>query len=133
MKKNRLIIISIIVIVILVITIKTKNKFNDISDNIVVIQYEVGTDIQLKKINIISDEDKKELSKYVRKLKPLKNNHMVNLALAREIEIEYTDSIYVGIQLEEKQYCYYIDKEKNISSLSKMPKGLYEWIEEKIK
>lgn len=133
MKKNRLIIISIIVIVILVITIKTKNKFNDISDNIVVIQYEVGTDIQLKKINIISDEDKKELSKYVRKLKPLKNNHMVNLALAREIEIEYTDSIYVGIQLEEKQYCYYINKEKNISSLSKMPKGLYEWIEEKIK
>ena len=133
MKKNRLIIISIIVIVILVITIKTKNKLNDISDNIVVIQYEVGTDIQLKKINIISDEDKKELSKYVRKLKPLKNNHMVNLALAREIEIEYTDSIYVGIQLEEKQYCYYINKEKNISSLSKMPKGLYEWIEEKIK
>lgn len=53
--------------------------------------------------------------------------------LPREIVIKYNDDITIGIQLGEKGYCHYINTKENISELSKMPKGLYEWVEEKLR
>ena len=89
--------------------------------------------IKIKKLNIDSPNDIKQLSGYVTKLKSLSAAEDVGLVLAHEIEIAYNDSILIKIQLSQKKYCIYINKDKNISYLSKMPNGLYEWVEEKIK
>lgn len=131
-KKNVfLILIAIFILIIVGILLKNNNS-NKSSDNISITQYETGTFSKLKNINIENDNDKKKLSKYVEKLKPLATSEMVSLALANEIEIKYNDYITIGIQLGEKSYCYYTNTKENIDGLSKMPKGLYEWVEEKI-
>lgn len=101
-------------------------------DSIVITQYEAGSSTQLKIIDVFAFRDIEWASIYIKKLSPLKADEMVNLELLQEIVIEYGDSISVGIQLGETQYCYYTNKEKNISSLSKMPNGLYEWVVEKL-
>ena len=72
-------------------------------------------------------EDVMYVEEFIKNLKPLNNKQ---LAIAQEIEIKCGEFISIGIQLEERQYCYYEDKSQNISSISKMPDGLYEWIEE---
>ena len=140
MKKKNIFLIVIVVLVLIISDIllknyNSKNKTNSLSsssNNISIIQYKTRTPFELKNINIENDNDIKELSKYVEKLKPLPASEMVDLALLKEIEIKYSDYITIGIQLEEKDYCYYTNTKENISSLSKMPKGLYEWVESKI-
>ena len=140
MKKIIFLIVIVILVLILGVGIllknnSSKNKTNSLnqsSNNISIIQYKAGTPFELKNINIENDNDIKELSKYVEKLKPLTSSEMVDLALLKEIEIKYNDYITIGIQLEEKSYCYYTNTKENISSLSKIPKGLYEWVEKKL-
>ena len=139
MKKIYILIVIVISVLMLSgIFLKTnssKNKTNSLnqsSNNINIIQYKAGTSFELKNINIENDHDIKELSKYVEKLKPLTASEMVKLALLKEIEIKYNDYITIEIQLEQKSYCYYTNTKENISSLSKIPKGLYEWVEKKI-
>lgn len=55
-----------------------------------------------------------------------------NISIRKDIAIKYNDSIEIYIQLEQEEYCYYINKEKNISSVSDMFDEQYAWIEEKI-
>lgn len=100
--------------------------------NVSITLYETGTDIQIKTIKIDDVNDIKELSSFITELEPLSDREMVKLALLQEVNIKYNDSISIGIQLNEKGYCYYINKDENISSLAKMPQGLYEWVEEKL-
>lgn len=140
MKKIYIFLIGIVIFVLIlsVVLIKnnsSKNKTNNLNqyyNNISITQYKAGTQIKLKTINIDNDNDIKELSKFVEQLKPLTDNEMVDLALLQEIKIQYNDDIIIGIQLGEKSYCDYINTKEKISSLSKIPEGLYEWIEEKI-
>ncbi len=133
MKKKNVFLILIAIFILIIIGILLKNNSsNKSSNNISITQYKTGTFSKLKNINIENDNDKKKLSKYVEKLKPLTTSEMVSLALAKEIEIQYNDYITIEIQLEEKSYCYYTNTKENIYGLSKMPKGLYEWVEEKI-
>ena len=105
--------------------IKKNASFN----NIIITKYEIGTDIKRDSVELTNDRDIKEMDEFIKNLKPLNNKQ---LAIAQEIEIKCGDFISIGIQLEERQYCYYEDKSKNISSISKMPNGLYEWLEEQI-
>lgn len=104
-----------------------KIKKNMSFDNIIITKYEIGTDIKRDSIELTNDREIKEMNEFIKNLKPLNNKQ---LAIAQEIEIKCGDFISIGIQLEERQYCYYEDKSKNISSISKMPDGLYEWIKE---
>ena len=137
MRKNTkitLVIIAIIIVlgVISFVLIKQKNNQEYVPDNVIITQYKAGSDIELKNINVYDTNDLNKLSDYIKRLSPLKDSEMIKLALLQEIVIEYGDFISVGIQLGETQYCYYTNKEENISSLSKMPNGLYEWVIEKL-
>ena len=103
--------------------IKKNMSFN----NIIITKYELGTDTKRNSIELTNARDIKKVEEFIKKLKPINNKQ---LAIAQEIEIKCGEFISIGIQLEERQYCYYEDKSQNISSISKMPDGLYEWIEE---
>ncbi|MBE6150787.1 MAG: hypothetical protein E7162_03090 [Firmicutes bacterium] len=109
-----------------------KEELFNLPNEVSVKHYEAGTDTLIKEVKVSSKEEIKELSKYVSKLKPLSEHEMVNLALLKEIEIKYNDSISIGVQLGEDSYCYYTNKDENISSLSKMPKGLVDWIKDNL-
>ncbi len=134
-KKITILIVSIIIIICVIFTVflVIRNKSLNISGDIVITKYSLRTDKPKKKVAITSTEDINELSKYIEQLEPLSGREMVKLMLAKEVEVKYYDSISIGIQLGEKRYCYYINKDENISSLARIPDGLYEWIEEKIK
>ena len=103
------------------------------TDEAVITEYKIGSDIKIKELVVDSNKDITTLTKYVSKIKPLKKKEMVNLALAKEVEIKFNESISFYIQLSEKKYCYYTNKDKDISSLAKMPAGLYEWLDDKLK
>ena len=137
MEKKNIIVVGIIILVLMVVlVISYKNNDNKLSNNlnnITIIRYKLGTDKVIKKIKITSMEDKEKLEKWAKKLNPLTPKEMVDLALANEVEIKYGDYITIGIQLSEKDYCYYTNHDRNISELSKMPKGLSNWLEEKLK
>ena len=134
-KKITILIVSIIIIICIIFTVflVIRNKSLNISGDIVITKYSLRTDKPKKKVAITSKEDINELEKYVEQLEPLSGMEMVKLMLAKEVEVKYYDSISIGIQLGEKRYCYYINKDENISSLARIPDGLYECIEEKIK
>jgi hypothetical protein len=134
MNKKSIIIMSIvfILLVICLAVLFLLKKDNNLSKKVIIKQYKAGTSELVKEVVIDSKDEIEELSKYVSKLKPLAEHEMVNLALLQEIEIIYDDSISIGVQLEEKGYCYYINKDENISSLSKMPKGLINWIKDNL-
>lgn len=101
------------------------------TDEAVITEYKIGSDIKIKELVVDSNKDITTLTKYVSKIKPLKKKEMVNLALAKEVEIKFNESISFYIQLSEKKYCYYTNKD--ISSLAKMPDGLYDWLVDKLK
>ena len=132
MKKKNIIIVILIFIIIGSILFDLIRQNYNIPNNVVIIQYKEGTDKKIKEINVTSKSDIKELSKYVRKVRELKSHEMVNLAIARQIEIKYSESITISLNLEQKIYGYYINKEKDIVTMAKIPKGLYEWVEEQI-
>ena len=132
MKKKNIIIVILIFIIIGSILFDLIRQNYNIPNNVVIIQYKEGTDKKIKEINVTSKSDIKELSKYVRKVRELKSYEMVNLAIARQIEIKYSESITISLNLEQKIYGYYINKEKDIVTMAKIPKGLYEWVEEQI-
>jgi Cft2 family RNA processing exonuclease len=134
MKKKNIIIISIVAIILIISTLLILNPFKSNSPHKVTItQYKIGKNEVIKTITIDKESDIEELEKYIKDLKPLEPHEYVDLALAQQIVIQYDDNIEIGIQLEMKGYCYYINKDENISSLSHMPKGLYNWIKDKIK
>lgn len=134
MNKNFiLIMLGIALLIAIVVFAVKKDNATNMPSEVVITQYETGKMVVLKQKIIDLDIEIKELSGYVKDLKPLKSSEMVDLAIINQIRIQYNDNIYVGIQLGEKDYCYYANKEKNISSLSKMPNGLYEWVCEKLK
>lgn len=103
------------------------------TDEAVITEYKIGSDIKIKELVVDSNKDITTLTKYVSKIKPLKKKEMVNLALAKEVEIKFNESISFYIQLSEKKYCYYTNKDKDISSLAKMPDGFYDWLVDKLK
>ena len=103
------------------------------TDEAVITEYKIGSDIKIKELFVDSDKDITFLTRSVSKIKPIKKKEMVNLALAKEVEIKINESISFYIQLSEKKYCYYINRDKNISSLAKMPDGFYDWIVDKLK
>lgn len=102
------------------------------NESITFTQYEAGSSNKIKEMQMTSSEDIKQVEQFVKQLRPLSDREMVNLALLQEVEIQYGDFISIGVQLGESQYCYYSNKNENISSLAKMPKELYEWVCEKL-
>ena len=106
---------------------KEKSK-EELENEIKIVLYKVGTEEIIKEIKINDDDGINVLNEYLSKIEPLKPEEQVDLALAQEISIIYNDNVSVGIQKEEKDYCYYINKENNVSSLSKIPSGMYDYV-----
>lgn len=129
-QKKFVILIVIIFLIIFLGCLFVPSLFSNsnLPEEVTIIQYKAGGFEKIKEVKIEDQSKIKKLSKYVNKLKPLSEKEMVRLALLQEIEIIYDDSISIGIQLEEESYCYYINKDENISSLSKMPSGLLKWV-----
>jgi len=127
MKKKILIALIIVIILIVGYVIKELVWKNNLQ--VTIIQYEVGTLNEIKKVNV---DDSNKIESFINALKPLSEEEMVNLALANEIVV-VCDNIEINIQLGVKHYCYYIDNNNNIKGLSYMPEGLYEWVNEKLK
>lgn len=110
------------------------NRDNIIStDEAVITEYKIGSDTKIKELVVDSNKDITSLTKYVSKIKTLKKKDRDNLSLAKEVGVKFNDSISIYIQLSEKNYCYYTNKDKDISSLAKMPDGLYDWLVDKLK
>lgn len=110
------------------------NRVNIIStDEAIITEYKIGSDTKIKELVVDSNKDITSLTKYVSKIKALKKKDRVNLSLAKEVDVKFNDSISIYIQLSEKNYCYYTNKDKDISSLAKMPDGLYDWLVDKLK
>ena len=110
------------------------NRDNNIStDEAVITEYKIGSDTKIKELVVDSNKDITSLTKYVSKIKTLKKKDRDNLSLAKEVGVKFNDSISIYIQLSEKNYCYYTNKDKDISSLAKMPDGLYDWLVDKLK
>ena len=107
-------------------------KSIDIPDTVSIIKYKIGTSYKIKEITLDSEQEIKKIGKYIKKIKPLSEDQKVKLLLSKEIEIKYGDDILVEIQLEETGYCYYTNKKEKVSYMSRMPKGLYQMVKEKI-
>ncbi len=134
MKKKNVIIISIITILLVVSILLLLNPSkNNPSHKVTITQYKLGTDKVIKTITIDKERDIEELEKYIKDLKPLGQYEHVNLAFVQEIEINYDDSIRISIYLVEKGYCIFSNKKENTSGTSRMPKGLYDWVKNRIK
>ena len=133
--KNKILIIILTTSILFVGILIFKNIFeshSDIPDKVSIIQYKIGTSYKIKEITLDSEQEIKKIGKYIKKIKPLSEDQKVKLLLSKEIEIKYGDDILVEIQLEETGYCYYTNKKEKVSYMSRMPKGLYQMVKEKI-
>ncbi len=124
-------ILSLFLVVGLVISVtgcNTKEDVKTVNNDIKIILYKTGTEEIIKEVNITDDDDITQLNEYLSSIEPLKEEDSVNRVLAREVSVVYSDDISVGIQLSEKEYCYYINKEKDISTLAKIPSGMHDFV-----
>ena len=128
MKKILLSVLIVLLSLSIVGCSKKGEKEKSVDNGIKIILYKVGTEEIIKEINVDNDDDINKLNEYLAKIEPLKEEEMVDLALAQEISIIYNDNVSVGVQKEERGYCYYINKEKEISSLSRIPEGMYDYV-----
>lgn len=129
MKKILLCVILLVFSFFVVGCSKDKEKDSDNDNLIRVIQYKIGTEEIIKEIKIEDADQINEFNEYLAKIEPLKMEEQVDLALAQEISIVYNDNVSVNIQKGQKGYCYYVNKENNVSSLSKIPEGMYDFVE----
>lgn len=91
----------------------------------------------IKTIELNSNEDLSKLSEwiylcdfYLEDEEP--EEELENINIRKDVTIKYNDSIEIDIQLGQEEYCYYKNKEKNISYVSDMLEDQYAWVEEKI-
>ena len=129
---NKVIIITSIIIGLLAIIFSlTKNKIEN-PEKVKIIKYENGFTIE-KEIEITSQPELKKIQNEIEKVNLVTEKESVQLDIIRNIEIQYNDSIIIGIQEEEKVYCWYQDKEKNISRLAYLSDELYDFVIKKLK
>ena len=129
---NKVIIITSIIIGLLAIIFSlTKNKIEN-PEKVKIIKYENGFTIE-KEIEITSQPELKKIQNEIEKVNLVTEKESVQLDIIRNIEIQYNDSIIIGIQEGEKVYCWYQNKEKNISRLAYLPDELYDFIIKKTK
>ena len=135
MLKDRIVNIVGLVILVFIVGLfiiglkKEENKLAKVN----IVRYEYDTNDIAKKVKIDNKKDIKMIEDIIKDLKPLSGDEMVKLALMQDIVIEYNNNITIGIQEGIKGYCYYTNKDKNISGLARMPKGLYNWTINKLK
>ena len=127
-QKKKIIIMSVVVVLLLCLFVPSLIdyfSYDNLPDKVIIYDYNLGSEKEVKEI-IVTDEDEiKSLSRYVRKLES-SNKVDIWLALIEDIKIKYNDSITIDIQIEEEGYCYYTNNGE--SKLVRMPKGLYEWV-----
>lgn len=130
-----IVIIAIIVAGVLLIVNKNKKEKTNtpepisIPSSITVREYEYGTNNLIKETTVESKEELEKYAKYIKEIKPLTAEEMVDLAILNQYEIIYED-ITIRIQFGVKNYCFFTDSKEKVSSLSKMPEGLLELVQE---
>ena len=135
-------ILAVITIVILIIGIpillssmnKEKSRENnntensaEVTSNVVLKVYKEGTDKIINTTNITDVENVKKIQQINENLKAVPEAN-VKLAVAREWEITIDEDILISGNFSES-YCYYFNKEGNISKLVKKPEELNEWLD----
>lgn len=95
-------------------------------------QYEAGTTDIIRKFSVESQDDIKKVESFIKNIKLLEDHEQVNLALPIEIEITYEEA-KLSLSLDNQYYCYYDNPKDDIKDLVKMPDGLYDWVQEKLK
>ena len=101
--------------------------------NPVIYQYEPGTYNEITHVDIASEEDKVKLTGYIKQLKQLSKEEMVDLALYNEIVIKYDDNITVYLTLDPFDYCAFDNQKENIhNKLSRIPDGLRLFVKDKL-
>ena len=99
----------------------------------VIYQYEPGTYNEITHVDIASEEDKVKLTSYIKQLKQLSKEEMVDLALYNEIVIKYDDNITVYLTLDPFDYCAFDNVKQGLSNrLSKIPDGLRLFVKDKL-
>ncbi len=60
------------------------------------------------------------------------DGELKNINIRKDIAIKYNASTEIYIQEDQERYCYYINKERNVSSVYNMSDDQYAWVQEKI-
>lgn len=111
------------------------NKFiidKEVCETPVLIRYDKKGEIR-EIIEVTSEEDLNFLNIWIDLLKDdWIDEDLKNINIKKDIVIKYNNFIEIYIQLDQEEYCYYINKEKNISSVFEMYEDQYAWIENKI-
>lgn len=132
--KILIMVICIISFFIIVITCVT-NKFiidKEVCKIPTIIRYDEKGEIR-EKIEVTSDEDLNILDTWIDLLNDdWIDENLKNINIKKDIVIKYNNFIEIYIQLDQEEYCYYINKEKNILSVFEMYEDQYAWIENKI-
>lgn len=135
LKKKYLIIFTIIIVLVIGLTIgllyhngqtkKEKERVKELEEiSINITQYNVvtGEEIITKEITDIEEKDK--VRTYINKIKHPGKYETIGTDLNNEILIDYND-ITIGIQVGEKEICYYQDEDKNYYAY--LSEELYDW------
>lgn len=135
LKKKYLIILVVTITLILGLTIgllyqngqtkkekKRVKELEEISLNIIQYNRETGEEIINKEITDIEEKDK--VRTYINKIKHPGKYETIGTDLNNEILIDYND-ITIGIQIGEKEICYYQDENKNYYAY--LSEELYNW------
>ena len=132
MRRNLLIILAVVMLIAGGITVTLRSKENKPEEDpkIRIIQYEIGTFNQIKKVNLNSSDDIEKMETFVQELKLLSGED-ANITLSNEIAVAYGDDIHIVLSSKNKDYCYYENTEENIDSVARTPDGLFEWVIEK--
>ena len=99
----------------------------EVTSNVVLKVYKEGTDKIINTTNITDVENVKKIQQINENLKAVPEAN-VKLAVAREWEITIDEDILISGNFSES-YCYYFNKEGNISKLVKKPEELNEWLD----
>lgn len=127
-KKYKLVMIVVLILIVIgIIAIFTFNQEKS-SLKIEIIKYNnTGLGIT-NKIKVTSKKDKKKIQESIEEIKLVPEREMVDLSIMRQIEINYNDTVTIGIQEGQEYYCWYEDKNK--SGLAYLPTKLYERVME---
>lgn len=135
LKKKYLIILVVVIALLLGLTIgllyhngqtkKEKERVKELKEiSLYITRYniETGEEIVTKEITDIEEKDK--VRSYVNKIKHPGKYETIGTDLNNEILIDYND-ITIGIQVGEKEICYYQDEDKNYYAY--LSEELYSW------
>jgi len=128
MKRNIGIIVFTLVIVLAIFVVYKIMNLNDFdsTEKVIVLEYQAGTDIILKEIEVNEKSDIKDIEKIYKKVKKSSSNPM-NLALLQNIVIKLDNDRSIHFMEDYPDICSYQEGKETRAYVS-APAELIEWI-----